>query len=149
MKKLFYSGFFVLLFGCSGSTLELNQLEWILGTREAVVGDELVREVWEKENDSLFVGKSYSISLYDTILTETIDLKPIGGILFYIPLVFDQNNGEATMFQLNSDNPQQLVFENLAHDFPQKIVYYQEGENINAWIEGKDKKIEFYFMKVQ
>lgn len=149
MKKRVYLFGLLIMLSCSQSSIHLNQLEWMLGTREAVVGEKLIREVWEKENDSLLVGKSYEVTSYDTTLTETIELKSVAGTIYYIPLVFDQNNREAIMFQLNSSNPEQLVFENPEHDFPQKIVYYKEGDNINAWIEGNNQKIEFYFMKVQ
>ena len=130
-------------------TINLNQLNWLLGSREMVAGNDLIIETWEQENDTLFVGKSYNVTQYDTTLTETIQIIQKENIIYYIPLVFDQNEGEPVLFELKSKYPEQLIFENKEHDFPNKICYYKDGENINAWIEGGDKKIDFYFIKTK
>lgn len=130
-------------------TITLNQLNWLLGSREMVSGNQLILETWEQENDTLFIGKSYNITQYDTVLTETIQVIQKENIIFYIPLVFDQNGGESVLFELKSEHPEQLIFENKEHDFPNRICYYKDGDNINAWIEGGDKKIDFYFIKTR
>ncbi|MCB9361319.1 MAG: hypothetical protein H6588_08460 [Flavobacteriales bacterium] len=130
-------------------TINLNQLNWLLGSREMVANNNLILETWEQENDTLFVGKSYNVTQYDTTLTETIQIIQKGNIIYYIPLVFNQNGGEPVLFELIPEHPEQLIFENKEHDFPNKICYYKDGENINAWIEGGDKKIDFYFIKTK
>ena len=130
-------------------TISLNQLNWLLGSREMVAGNDLIIETWEQENDTLFIGKSYNVTQYDTTLTETIQIIQQGKIIYYIPLVFDQNGGEPVLFELKSEQPEQLIFENKEHDFPNRICYYKDGDNINAWIEGGDKKIDFYFIKTK
>ncbi|TXB64259.1 hypothetical protein FRY74_10730 [Vicingus serpentipes] len=130
-------------------TITLNQLNWLLGSREMVSGNQLILETWEQENDTLFIGKSYNITQYDTVLTETIQVIQKENIIYYIPLVFDQNGGEPVLFELKSEHPEQLIFENKEHDFPNRICYYKDGGNINVWIEGGDKKIDFYFIKTK
>tara|TARA_R110001592_G_scaffold111529_4_gene308998 strand:- start:147 stop:623 length:477 start_codon:yes stop_codon:yes gene_type:complete len=130
-------------------TINLNQLNWLLGSREMVAGNNLIIETWEQENDTLFIGKSYNVTQYDTTLTETIQIIQKENIIYYIPLVFDQNVGEPVLFELISEHSEQLIFENKEHDFPNRICYYKDGENINAWIEGGDNKIDFYFIKTR
>ena len=89
-------------------------------------------------------GKSFFIENIDTTILETIEIKKIDNETFYCPKVVDQNDGEAVLFKLTSSDPTKLVFENAQHDFPKKICYYKEGNNINAWIEGNGKKLSFY-----
>jgi len=138
-----------LLWGCTpNSQISINELSWIVGSREAIVEGNMIVEKWVKQNDTLLIGESYSVTEYDTILTETIQIIQKEETIYYVPLVFDQNEGKPIMFELKSNNPQKLVFENLGHDFPQKIGYYKKGKNINTWIEGNGKKIEFYFITI-
>lgn len=144
--KLFIVTLFFLISCAPKESISLNQLAWMLGSREMVTSNELILETWEKENDTLFIGKSYNLTQYDTTLTETIQLIQKENIIYYIPLVFNQNEGEPVLFELISQNPEQLIFENLEHDFPNRICYFKDDKNINAWIEGGDKKIDFYFM---
>ncbi len=144
IKTFILLGLITFLISCNQQGIvKINQLNWLLGSRQMEAGEEIIMETWEQNNEIL-EGKSYAISGGDTTLTETIQIKELEGKLYYIPLVFDQNGGVEVKFELKSDNPEQLVFENLAHDFPKKICYYKDGKNINAWIEGGDKKIDFY-----
>lgn len=137
----------IFLIGCSPKkNVQLNELKWLMGSREMVADNELIIETWEQENDTLFIGKSYVATQYDTTLTETIQIVQKENIIYYIPLVFDQNEGAPVLFELISEHPEQLIFENTEHDFPNRICYYKDGKNINAWIEGGDQKIDFYFM---
>jgi hypothetical protein len=39
-------------------------------------------------------------------------------------------------FPLASTGERSLVFENKAHDFPQRVLYWREGEALRARIEG-------------
>ena len=54
---------------------------------------------------------------------ESMKLRQAGKDLFYIPTVNGQNGGQPTTFTLTSTSPEDLVFENPAHNFPQKITY--------------------------
>lgn len=135
----------LLAIACSQKpTITIADLEWIIGTRSSAQENMLIYESWSKTNDELLSGKSYYTENGDTMLLETIEIKQIDGELFYCPAVSNQNNGQAIEFKLTSKKPNELVFENPEHDFPKKIVYIQEGNNINAWIEGDGKKIKFY-----
>lgn len=50
----------------------------------------------------------------------------------------DQNRGKEVCFKLVSREHNTYVFENKIHDFPQRIIYQNQGkEDLLAWIEGE------------
>jgi len=128
-----------LVISCKKSEKE-NKLEaanWLVGTWEnkSDYGDMI--EIWNKSNDSLYVGNSYFIKQKDTLHSESIELKQKGDVVLYIPTVKGQNNDQPVTFQLTKQTPKQLVFENPTHDFPQKIVYQQiTADSLVATISG-------------
>jgi len=50
------------------------------------------------------------------------------------------NGGPATVFPLKSSTAERIVFENLKHDFPQRITYWRDGERLCASVEGLIKE---------
>jgi hypothetical protein len=46
----------------------------------------------------------------------------------------------------------EIVFENLQHDFPQRIGYKRDGDSLLAWIEGarngQARRVEFPYKRV-
>jgi hypothetical protein len=146
MKRitLFYS-ICLLAIACSQKPIiHLSDLEWLIGVRSIEQDQMLIYESWSKTSDELLTGKSYYTENGDTMLLETIEIKQVDGEIYYCPSVSNQNDGKAIEFKLTSKKTNELVFENPEHDFPKKIVYIQEGNNINAWIEGDGKKVPFY-----
>lgn len=149
MKLLISCILFITCCFCSPKQqVSIADLSWLMGTRTTEQENMLIYESWEKTNDELLSGRSYYTENGDTMLLETIEIKQIDGELFYCPSVANQNEGKAAQFKLTSNNPNELVFENPDHDFPKKIVYIKENNNINAWIEGDGKKISFYMKKI-
>jgi hypothetical protein len=101
----------------------IEKANWLIGEWQNNSETGRVCEIWEKENDSVYVGNSYSLRNTDTVSSERIRLEEHGDKLFYIPVVKDQNAGEHIKFTLVSTVSNQLIFENPEHDFPQKIAY--------------------------
>ena len=117
---------------------ELEKANWLIGEWQNNTSEGNVTEVWEKENDSTFVGKSYFVIGKDTVSSESISLQQNGKDLFYIPTVKGQNNEQPVKFTLTFSTDTQFVFENTKHDFPQKISYTQiTNDAIQAEISGK------------
>ena len=144
MKLIIFSLLVLTLCFCSPKTKTINELDWLIGTRSTEQNGQIIYESWVKTNDQLLSGKSFFVENNDTNILETIEIKIIDNETFYCPAVSNQNEGKAIEFKLTSDNPNKLIFENPDHDFPKKIVYIKEGNNINAWIEGNGKKIPFH-----
>jgi hypothetical protein len=102
---------------------QIEKANWLIGEWQNSSETEKVTEIWEKENDSVYVGKSYSLRNSDTISSERIRLEEHGDKLFYIPVVKNQNAGKAVKFTFISSEVNQLAFENPMHDFPQRVSY--------------------------
>jgi hypothetical protein len=108
------------------SEMATNQIEkagWLIGEWENKQDGLNVTEIWKKESDNVFVGRSYTIRNNDTLSSERIRLEQKGDSLFYVPIVKNQNQGQVVKFALTTATDHQLIFENPTHDFPQKITY--------------------------
>jgi hypothetical protein len=107
----------------TGQPNKIAQASWLLGTWSSHFAERSNFETWTKFNDSTYLGRSYSIRKGDTVSSESIKLIQQGKSIHYIPTVQGQNNDTPVMFTLTSSDSKTLVFENPAHDFPQRIVY--------------------------
>ena len=133
------------LTSCKNSSSEkkfdkLQKLNWLIGNWEQKLPDGTLKENWSKENDSTFNGDSYFINTKDTVHFESIKLVQTAEQLTYIATVIGQNNDEPVAFKLTSDADNTFTFENLAHDYPQKITYKKVSDtNLIASISGKQQ----------
>ncbi len=132
---------------------ELEKANWLIGEWQNNSPEGNATEVWEKENDSTFVGKSYFVIGKDTVSSESISLQQNGKDLFYIPTVKGQNNEQPVKFALTLSTNKQLVFENTKHDFPQKISYTQITKDsllaeISGKMDGKQNSQKFSMTRV-
>lgn len=96
---------------------------WLLGTWVNLTPRGAVYESWTRQADGSLAGKSYAIKGADTLVFETVQLIREKDVLLYIPTVPNQNQGQPVRFTATKVSAEQLVFENAAHDFPQRISY--------------------------
>ena len=96
-------------------------------------------ETWQSVNDSLISIRTIRVSGGDTSLVESIRVERSGGSVFYRSTVNGENDGQAVSFKLVDAGPDFWIFENLAHDFPQRIIYRLPAgaaDRLDARIEG-------------
>lgn len=126
---------------------------FILGSWEMQTAKGKIVEQWIQNADKTLSGKSYRINAKgDSLLSETLQIKKIGKDTFYCSTVTGQNEGKETCFKLIATKDETYVFEDKTHDFPQRIVYQNQGKNdLLAWIEGefngKNRKSEFRYKR--
>ncbi|MES2555955.1 MAG: DUF6265 family protein [Bacteroidota bacterium] len=113
-----------------------KQASWLLGRWENNSDQGNMSEVWEKKNDSLYVGASYFEAGGDTLFSESIELIEKEGVLNYVVTIAESGQGPTT-FKLTKSSDTELIFENPKHDFPQKITYNHKGDSVIAVISGK------------
>ena len=128
----------------SFETLKALEGAWCLTEK---IGETTI-ETWKSVNDSLFQITTISTNNSDTSLLETIRVERTGDAVFYRSTVAGQNGGQAVSFKMVENGPDFWIFENPAHDFPQRIIYRKEGAyKLNARIEGpmngELKRIDF------
>ena len=125
---------------CSWNLMKKNPMkkaEWLIGTWENITPRGSIYESWSKVNEQEYKGMSFMLKEQDTIVFENIRLTCEKNQLFYIPVVKNQNGGEPVRFTSKEITEDRLVFENLAHDFPQMIAYTKIGsDSLFAEISG-------------
>jgi hypothetical protein len=146
MKHILFSALLLsaILAACNSNKTaqprQITKADWLIGSWEnkSEYGD--LSESWQKENDSVYKGQSFFIKRKDTIHSEAIVLSEINGEVSYSPQVKGQNNDKPVDFKMTSATDKQLVFENPAHDFPQKITYTKiTNDSLVAEISGKQQ----------
>ena len=133
---------------------ELEKTSWLIGEWASHSDGARISEVWKKVSDSVYQGKSYFIRGSDTVSSESISLIQRENTLYYIPVVKNQNEGQAVSFKLSVLDSTKFVFENPDHDFPQKIMYQQLSHDslmaeISGTVKGEHRSERFPMKKVQ
>lgn len=86
-----------------------------------------------------------------TVDFEFLRLIEDSGSVFYVAK--PTANKEETRFKLVKATANEIVFENPAHDFPQRIMYRIDGTKLVARIEGtrdgKTRGIEFPYSRAK
>jgi hypothetical protein len=123
--------------GLCASDADVAAFEWMSGTWIAEKPDRaIVRETWTTSNGQAMTGVGQTVREGRPAVTEfmTITAEP-AGITFTAHV-----EGQApTPFVLKPGVGEGAVFENLAHDFPQRVIYRPCGPDLCARIEGRVK----------
>lgn len=137
----------------SNKNEKIKEASWLLGNWENKSADGKLSENWKKVNDSTFEAQSYYIKEKDTLHFESIILQQKEEELTYIATVQGQNNDKPVAFKLTTATDKQVVFENLKHDYPQKISYTQIAPDslvakISGIQQGKPSSESFSMKKI-
>lgn len=121
---------------------------WTLTNKRGVL-----HEVWRLNAADQLTGVSFLVRGKDTIPQENIVLQLREGNITYTPTTVNQNEGLPVVFTLISTENGLFIFENKAHDFPQRIGYQIPKDSLlNAYIEGPTpngmKKIPFPYKRI-
>ena len=146
----------LMLFSCTtrSKNEKIKASEWLLGEWVNQSKEGIVSENWSQPNDSTLVAGSFFIKEKDTLHFENSVLKEKEGELVYETIIQGQNNDKPIVFPLLSETENELVFENLTNDYPQKIKYQRNSKSsITISISGKQaNKVvseQFKMMKVK
>ena len=112
---------------------DVQALGWLAGSWIQQGENRTVREVWLAPRDGVMSGLSQTNRPGRKPFTEfmTISAEPAGAT-FTARL----DGQPPTPFVLKPGPAGQATFENLAHDFPQRVIYRRCGEDLCARIEG-------------
>lgn len=145
MKKLIIP-FFLLVSAQIGFAQSIDQLEWLVGKwqRANTRPGSQAFESWQKSNEAL-IGIGVTLKGTDTVFVEKLKIVLKDGALNYVADV--AQNGKPIFFKITSMNEKGFVSENPTHDFPKKIEYRLENDQLTATISGDGKAIPFVFQK--
>lgn len=124
--------------------LTVESAAWLAGCWEADVRGRQINEQWMRPAGGAMLGMSRTVSKDKMTAYEFLQIRDQDdGSVHYIA----RPSGQAeAAFKLIKSGPDELVFENPEHDFPQRIIYQREGtDTLKARIEGKNKGKEMAF----
>jgi len=138
----------VLLVGAASAVTapaaELTSLDWLLGSwqRTGMAAGTSGEEHWRRQADVL-EGEGRSYRQGDLQFQERLRIIDEGGQLYYVADV--AGNPAPVRFALVEQGAQSVVFENLRHDFPQRIAYQRNGRQLRATVSAGERVQVFEF----
>lgn len=141
---------FTLACGLMGPQPSIEDLGWMVGDRAQQSATSEVREVWIGPGAGVLLGMGMTKQLsggpgdWEQMRIETL----ADGRLAFIATPKGQPE---TIFPLKSYENRRAIFENPAHDFPQRVIYWDKGNGvvgarIEGKIRGKTQFMEWTFM---
>lgn len=128
-----------------------KDFKWLTGSWQMKQGKLTIAENWKEGKDSTFIGEGFVIKGNDTIVREQMRIDKMGNFWVFIAQV---NNNNPVLFTLKAgSNAQELEFENMEHNNPQRVVYEFVSEKklharTEADIKGKEEVDEYEYTRV-
>ena len=112
----------------------LDSLSWIAGSWNGASGGVEMEEHWTAPKGNSMIGIHRDVAKGRTASFEFLRIEQQGDRIVYLSM--PNGRSPATPFPLKEVSGTRVVFENPAHDFPQRIIYWKEGSDLRARIEG-------------
>lgn len=113
----------------------IGQLAWLAGCWESARGERQIEEQWMKPRGGTMLGMSRTVTGDRTSEFEHMQIREQDGRLVYTARPSGQQEAS---FRSISVAGSEVVFENPAHDFPQRIIYRRLADgSLQARIEGE------------
>ena len=139
----------VLLGVLAESQLTIDRVAWMHGCWQMTTPQSIVEEQWMAPRGGTMIGIGRTVRGERTTDYEFVVLKEQNGQLAYEA----HPAGQApAVFVAGETAADSVVFENAAHDFPQRVGYRRSGNGLIGWIEGmqngKSRRIDFTYTRV-
>jgi Domain of unknown function (DUF6265) len=116
---------------------DVSALSWMAGCWRHESSGRVVDEVWMAPRGDGMLGMSRTVATDRIVEHEFLQIRVQEGRLVYVAKPSGQP--EATFTAITA-SAREVIFENPAHDFPQRILYrLQPDGNLAARIEGTEK----------
>jgi Domain of unknown function (DUF6265) len=112
----------------------VTALAWMAGSWTGSDGRVEHEEHWTAPKGGAMVGMHRTIRDGRMVEFEFLRIDAQQGTLVYLSM--PGGRSPATPFTVKSLEGERVVFENAAHDFPQRVIYWKEGSDLRARIEG-------------
>ena len=117
-----------------GAKAAIADLSWMAGSWTGESRGIQMEEHWTAPKGNSMVGIHRDIGNGRTLLFEFLRIEQQGDQIVYLSM--PNGRSPATPFPLKEVSGTRVVFENPAHDFPQRIIYWKDGNDLRARIEG-------------
>ena len=127
----------------------VEQVAWLAGCWQYVKGDRTVEEQWMAPRGHTMISTGRTTQGDTLAEYELVLIREHNGQLAYESHPSGQGSA---VFLSRTVGENEIVFENLQHDFPQRIGYRRDGDSLHAWIEGprngQTRRVEFPYSRV-
>jgi len=134
------------------SGAELGDLDWLAGHWTRAREGGLMHESWQPPQNGVMRGNSWMTrdGSDAEIPFESLCLLQLGDDVYFV--AHPRENAYPTAFRMIESGESRAVFENTAHDFPQRILYERADDELLAAIEGpgsdgQTRRVEFPFRR--
>ncbi|MCI0355429.1 MAG: DUF6265 family protein, partial [Acidobacteria bacterium] len=127
---------------------DLNALSWMAGSWRMETPNVTIEEQWMEPAGKLMLGMSRTTSKRG-VFFEFLRVEARSDGVYYVA---QPKGGAPTDFKLVRHSANEAVFENLAHDFPKRILYrLVSATELTARVEGdassKEQPQEFQYKR--
>jgi uncharacterized protein DUF6265 len=135
----------------AATTSDIAQLAWMSGDWQTASGGRAqIEEHWTQPAGRSMLGMGRTVAGGKTAEFEFLRIEQRDDAVYYVA----QPKGQCppTDFKLTRATGQEAVFENLAHDFPKRIIYKKTGEDsLTASIDGGEgtKQMTFAYRRMK
>jgi hypothetical protein len=124
----------VSLTSAAGAQSPVDRAAWLAGCWELRTANRVTTEMWMSPAGNVMLGASRTVAGGTTREFEFLRLSVRGDTLVYTAIPSGQRETE---FKSAGSGNSPIVFENPAHDFPQRIIYRRPSpDSLVARIEG-------------
>lgn len=120
--------------GSSAPPASVTALAWMAGSWAGTEGRFAHEEHWTAPRGGAMVGMHRTVGSGRMVEFEFLRIEERDGTLVY--LAMPGGRSPATPFTLAELDRERVVFENAAHDFPQRVLYWKDGAALRARVEG-------------
>ena len=115
----------------------LAPLAFMSGCWEMKQGPMIIEEQWSKPAGETMLGLSRTMKQGKTVFSEFMRIEKQGADFQYVPRIGTKQGPVA--FKMTKISADEVIFENAAHDFPQRILYRSTPDGLFARIDGVEK----------
>ena len=120
--------------GVHPQTATIESFAGMAGCWERDSKGSLISEMWMKPAGSSIFGMGRTVKGGKTVDFEMMRIEQRADGIYFVAR--PKANAEETPFKLKSSSAGDFVFENLQHDFPQRVIYKANGNSLTGRIEG-------------
>lgn len=114
--------------------MALADLSWMAGSWSGTARGIEMEEHWTAPKGNSMIGIHRDVGKGRTLLFEFLRIEQLGDQIVYLSM--PNGRSPATPFPLKELSGTRVVFENPQHEFPQRIIYWKDGNDLRARIEG-------------
>ena len=127
----------------------IDDVAWLTGCWEYSSGSRTVEEHWLAPRGKTMMNAGRTVQGDKLVEFETVIIREQDGRLVYEAHPSGQPSAAFPSLRIGD---REVVFQNLQHDFPQRVGYKRDGDSLLAWIEGprngQTRRIEFPYRRV-